>query len=185
MLNRALCIILTISVLKMVSEKQHFINQLEAAMSRITHPRYYLSERGYQGALIAQLQQGLTELNWEDAIIEQEYQKRIREHGIRIRPDVIIHVPFDSNEHNTRGEGNFVVFELKLGSALNESKALDDYQSLAIMCEVLSYPYAVFIVIDGETAFFNNYQGPHKNKILVFKVKLEDGQVLISRETDT
>ncbi|HIF9186652.1 TPA: hypothetical protein ACX6PV_003684 [Photobacterium damselae] len=169
----------------MTSEKQQFINQLESAMSEITHPRYYETERGYQGALIAKLNERLTELHWEGAIIEQEYQKRIKEHSIRIRPDLIIHVPFDSNEHNTRCEGNFVVFELKLGSVLTESSALADYHNLANMCEKLSYPYAVFIVIGGETTFFDKYQGPHKNKILVFKVILDNGQAMISREADT
>lgn len=28
-----------------------------------------------------------------EAIIEQEYQKRLAEHGITFRPDIIIHVP--------------------------------------------------------------------------------------------
>lgn len=166
----------------MNQDKYIFIDKLVSAMSRITHPRYYNSERGYQGALIAELNSEIAKLEWEGAIVEQEYQKRIKEHGTKIRPDLIIHVPFDSNQHNTRGEGNFVVFELKLGSNINEQKAIADYESLAIMCEFLSYPYAVFIIIDGDETFLDSYVGPHKDKILALKTKLVEGTVIITRE---
>ncbi|CAI1847409.1 Uncharacterised protein [Serratia fonticola] len=166
----------------MIDEKQRFINKLEEALQNIKHTRYYETERGYQGELYAELRKILPDLGWDNAIVEQEYQKKIREHNIRIRPDIIIHVPFDPNLNNTRGDGNFVTFELKLGRNLTETQALNDYQSLAIMCEELSYPYAVFIVIDGNTTYFNKYDGPHKEKILAYNVNIVDGRVRFERE---
>lgn len=166
----------------MKEEQDAFLEKLITAMSKITHPRYYESERGYQGALHAELHTLLTEINFEEAIVEQEYQKRIKEHNINIRPDLIIHIPFDSKRHNSRREGNFVVFELKLGSKLNKTNALADYESLAIMCEMLSYPYAIFIIINGDESYLNYYEGPHKDKILVIKVKLVETKVVIELE---
>lgn len=166
----------------MNQERNLFINKLVSAMCRITHPRYYESERGYQGALQVQLHTELAELEWEGAIIEQEYQKRIKEHNVNIRPDLIIHVPFDDGIHHSRDEDNFVVFELKLGVSLSKKKALADYESLANMCEALSYPYAVFIIINGDESFLNDYNGPHKDKIIVLKTKLSKDGVAVTTE---
>ena len=52
----------------------------------VSCPRYYETERGFQGALLAELNSRLPSLQLADAIVEQEYQKRMPEHGIRIRP---------------------------------------------------------------------------------------------------
>lgn len=154
-----------------------FMSKLETAINGITHPRFYESERGYQGALVSELNKILPDLELNGAIVEQEYQKRIEQHGIRIRPDIIIHVPFDSNNHNSRSEGNFIAIELKLGSNLTEKQAVADYYSLALMCEHLSYPFALFIVINGSSTYFEKYSGPHKDKIKAYIINLIDGVV--------
>ena len=154
-----------------------FIPKLETAINGITHPRFYESERGYQGALVSELNKILPDLELNGAIVEQEYQKRIEPHGIRIRPDIIIHVPFDSN-NNSRSEGNFIAIELKLGSDLTERQAAADYQSLALMCEHLSYPLAIFIVINGSETYFEKYSGPHKDKMKAYIINLIDGAVV-------
>lgn len=146
-------------------------------------PRHYESELGYQAELYAELRTELQHFGWNNAIIEQEYQKRIKDHKTRIRPDLIIHVPFDSNKHNSRGEGNFVVFELKLNSNNNEKKAIIDYEKLAVMCEELSYPYAVSININGNTTYIEKYVGVHKDKILAYRVKLVGDNVEVQRES--
>ena len=51
-------------------EKATFLNGLETALRNVTNPRYFETERGYQGALIAALQQELVGFNWDEAIIE-------------------------------------------------------------------------------------------------------------------
>jgi len=160
-------------------EKTTFLSGLEKALSNVTHSRYFETERGYQGALIAQLQNEMPSFNWEDAIIEQEYQKRIKLHGITVRPDILIHVPFDSDANNTRGEGNFVVFELKLNAS--ESSALGDYNNLSEMCSLLNYPLAVFININSDNTYIENYEGEHKDKLVSYSVNLSEGQVTFSK----
>jgi hypothetical protein len=156
-----------------------FLSGLERALASVKHIRYFETERGYQGALIAELQNELPNFNWDSAIIEQEYQKRIKEHGITLRPDIIIHVPFDNDESNTRGEGNFVVFELKLNA--NESSALVDYNNLSQMCSLLNYPLAVFININSDQTHIKKYEGENKDKLVSYSVSLSEGQVTISK----
>ena len=56
-------------------------------MSQIREPRLYKTERGYQGELYAELRARPAQAGFAgDPIIEQEYQKRIDAHGIKIRP---------------------------------------------------------------------------------------------------
>ena len=157
-------------------EKATFLNGLEAALKNVTNPRYFETERGYQGALIAALQQELVGFNWDEAIIEQEYQKRILEHGVTVRPDIIIHVPFSDNVHNSRGKGNFVVFELKLNA--NERAAIADYESLSCMCSALNYPLAVFININSSNTYIDSYQGEDRDKLVSYSVQLSDNRAV-------
>ncbi|MEA3404269.1 MAG: hypothetical protein U9R28_00830, partial [Pseudomonadota bacterium] len=141
--------------------------------------RYFETERGYQGALIAELQRELVGFNWDQAIIEQEYQKRIREHGVTVRPDIIIHVPFSDYIHNSRIEGNFVVFELKLNAC--EHDAIADYESLSRMCAALNYPLAIFININSNNTYIDSYQGNHKDKLVSYSVQLADNRAVVTK----
>lgn len=67
------------------------------SLKRIQNSRFYSSERGYQGEFSGNLNALLREKNLisDTAIIEQEYQKTIRSHGIYHRPDIIVHIPFE------------------------------------------------------------------------------------------
>lgn len=160
-------------------EKDRFLSGLETALNNISHPRYFETERGYQGALIAELQQQLPNFNWDGAIVEQEYQKRIREHGLTVRPDLIIHVPFLNNEHNSRSEGNFVVFELKLNAS--ENAAITDYENLSRMCSILNYPLAVFINIDSDVTHIEKYHGDNRTKLVSYSVHLSNGNPVVTK----
>lgn len=83
------------------------------ALRGVTQPRFFATERGFQGEFLAQLRARLPNAGLPgDAIIEQEYQKRLQDHGINIRPDIIIHVPTPAG--GNRRKGNFAVFELNL-----------------------------------------------------------------------
>lgn len=159
------------------------INIIRESLVAINHPRFYETERGFQGAFLAELGQRLPALQWDGAIVEQEYQKRMPDHGIRIRPDIIIHIPFDEDIHNLRTEGNFVVFELKLNAS--EVEALPDYENLSNMCEALGYPLGVFINIGSSSTHLSQYQGPHKGKLHAFAVRLHGGLVEVQDENAT
>ena len=143
---------------------------IKESRARINHPRFYNTERGFQGMFLSELIQRLPCLQWKGPIIEQEYQKKMKDHGIRIRPDIIIHVLFDKSLHNTRTEGNFVVFELKLNAS--ESEALQDLEKLSKMCEVLRYPLDIFINISTTTTHLSQFQGIYKEKLHAFAVIL-------------
>lgn len=149
----------------------------------INNPRYYETERGFQGALLAEINSRLPSLQLAGAIVEQEYQKRMPEHGISIRPDIIIHVPFQEGQHNSRKEGNFVVLELKLSAT--QHGALEDYENLSTICAVLGYPLGIFINIASNTTFLSKYQGSHKDKLYAFSVWLEGNQVQLKEEHAT
>jgi hypothetical protein len=49
----------------------------------------------------------------DDPVVQQEYQKRLNRHGIRIRPDIIMQIPFGRGLAEQRDEANFVAIELK------------------------------------------------------------------------
>jgi hypothetical protein len=73
-----------------------FVTALQQALGDINEERSFQDERSFQGALLQELarrfERGVLP---GDPIIEEEYQKRLRAHGLRIRPDIIVHVPFD------------------------------------------------------------------------------------------
>ena len=63
--------------------------------------RYFQAERGLKGQLLLQLSRRLHLLDCD--IVEQEYQKRHRNHGLTVRPDIIVHEPFDSHRRTHGG----------------------------------------------------------------------------------
>ena len=114
------------------------LSAVRESLRSVMHPRFYETERGFQGQFLVELTKRLPRTQYKGSVIEQEYQKRIRPHGLRIRPDVIVHVPFDGRKHRSRREGNFVVFELKL--AADQGAAFEGFESLSNMCATLDYP---------------------------------------------
>src|SRR4051794_7085691 len=76
-----------------------FMKPLLGALQRIQDPTLFADERGYQGELKSRLDRALAlEIPEDDFAapqVREEYQKRADAHGIRLRPDIIIHVPFE------------------------------------------------------------------------------------------
>lgn len=94
--------------------KEQFLPLFMEALATIREPRFYDTERGYQGEVLAELRSRLVGAGLPgDPVVEQEYQKTIPQHGLTIRPDIIIHIPFDRGVTGSRREGNFVAVELK------------------------------------------------------------------------
>lgn len=153
------------------------LTALRASLEAIDHPRFYETERGFQGELIAQLQ-GRT---WFQPtyITEQEHQKKEQWHGLRIRPDIIIHWPFDPAFHRDRTEGNLVAFELKLNATSDEAKT--DFAKLGLMIERLRYPLGVFVNIGSEHAFAELMPTAFQQNIAVFGVALVEGRARVAQ----
>lgn len=160
------------------------MNQLltivKGALISITNPYWFETERGYQGELLGELRNKLSDCEIEGAIGQQEYQKRMKDHGFRIRPDIIIHIPFEQANYEARKEGNFVVIELKLRAS--EAQAIADYQSLARMCEILDYPLGIFVNIGSNETYFESYKGGFKDRLHAFGVRLDNGEVVIDEQ---
>lgn len=140
------------------------------ALAVITAPRLFQTERGYQGALIGQLA-GRLHLP-DHAIVEQEYQKQAGQHGLTIRPDIVVHEPFDPERHSARTEGNVAVIELKLRAT--PAEAVADFKSLRAMLDLLRYPLGVFINIAAAVTYADLVPHELRGRIVCFAVSLVD-----------
>jgi hypothetical protein len=168
----------------MPPESARFLEILSECLESIREPRLFSSERGYQGELLAELKKRLRTAAFPgDPIVEQEYQKRLRSHGITIRPDLIVHVPFDRGTTRNRAEGNFVAIELKRRST--EEEALADFRSLEIIKEKLAYPLTVFVNIDAASTFAEVCPESIAKQTVCFSVQLKDGNPVVVRQHRT
>ena len=156
-----------------------FLSFLRETLHSISEPRLFRSERGYQGALLAGLQARLAKHSiWPgDPIVEQEYQKRARDHNLTIRPDLIIHIPYERGSLSSRMHGNYAVIELKRRATREE--ALEDFKKLGQMCTFLDYPVGVFINIDSDKTYFAEYEGEARERLHALAVELSDGVVVL------
>jgi len=145
------------------------------ALQSITAPRLFETERGYQGALLGQLDRRL-QLPAR-VIVEQEYQKQAGRHGVTIRPDIIIHEPFDPERFADRTQGNVAVIELKLRSTAAE--AADDFMSLGLMLDELRYPLGIFINIGAERTWAELLPQALHGRVACFAVRLQDTAVTV------
>ena len=134
---------------KLNATADHFLAVLKEALGNIREARSFQDERSFQGALLQELARRLERgVLPDDPIIEEEYQKRIRSHGLRIRPDIIVHVPFDRGLGQTRDQGNFTAIELKRRATTKTAKKA--FANLALMKKALKYPLTIFINVDSE-----------------------------------
>lgn len=163
-------------------EQEQFLAMLREALIAIREPRFFNTERGYQGELLSEIRARLAGLPiWPGApIVEQEYQKIAEVHRVTIRPDIIIHHPFERGKFEDRGQGNFVVIELKRCST--RLAAVRDYEKLSSMCTTLNYAAGVFVNIDATNTFLSEYDGAVRDKLYGFAVRLRDGQVQIQED---
>lgn len=165
-------------------EREHFLAGLRDGLTTITHPRFFETERGYQGELLAALRNRfLVPVMSPRAILEQEHQKVFALHGTNIRPDIIIHEPFDAQRHRSRREGNHAVVELKLRSTAAEARG--DFASIEQMFRLLDYRLGAFVNIDAEETYAEVLASSLRGLVTCFAVMLDrDGKVIVreSRE---
>lgn len=159
-------------------DHETLLAHIHRALETISHPRFYESERGFQGELLVALRQTIPDhVLPPGAHIEQEYQKRLGVHGIKVRPDIIIHEPFDETRHASRHDGNIAVIELKLNASPAEAKG--DFGSLEAMMEALAYPMAVFINIASERTHVGLVPDAAKGRITGFAVSIRENRVQV------
>lgn len=152
------------------------IPRIVAALRAVRIPRFFETERGYQGELLADLRAALPALGLHrEAIVGQEYQKKLHLHDITIRPDIIIHVP--TTQGGNRRIGNSIVFELKRKAG--PTRAQEDFGSLDTIIDALHYSFGVFVNIDSDRTQAAHYHGPHRDRIHFFAVRLVNGAVQV------
>jgi hypothetical protein len=161
-------------------DRETLLGHMTAALGEIGNPRFYQTERGFQGELLVELKKAIpTEFLPDEAIIEQEYQKHFESHGLKIRPDIIVHEPFDEDRHRSRRDGNHAVIEIKREASPKD--AVDDFGSLIRMMELLNYPLAFFINIASENTRADLVPVEWRERIVCFAVSLRNGAAHVIR----
>jgi len=150
---------------------------LSAAISRIREPRLFSTERGYQGHLAAELDK-LVEGEPDSIarpLVEEEYQKTAEKHGIALRPDIVVHIPFERGVSPTRQHDNYLVILLKLSGTKED--AIEDFNKLETICSVLKYPAGVFVNIATSDLCLPNYARKRAKEFTLYEiaVQLHDG----------
>ena len=163
------------------------IETLIKAIKRIKEPRLFNSERGYQGQLKSELDRLLEvrDPQFDHPLVEEEYQKSAEHHGINLRPDIIIHIPFDRGVSPTRKHDNFLVILLKL--AANEIKAFENFEALETICSGLNYPIGVAVNVRSNRLFLQKYAAKRKGpyRLVEVAVDLVEGRPVICDITRT
>ena len=159
-------------------ERKPFLALLQQALENIREEQLFNDERGFQGALLQELGKRLPEgRSPEDPMLQQEYQKRMLRHGIRIRPDIIIHVPFERGVVEGRDEGNCVAMELKRRATSKTAKGA--FANLVKMKKALKYPLTIFINVDSDETHSALCPKSIANQTVCFAVRLEDGRSVV------
>jgi hypothetical protein len=159
-------------------EPAYLLACIHDSLAAITNPRFFDTERGLQGELLAQLTARVALP--DQAILEQEYQKSANLHRLTTRPDIIIHEPYDPERHLNRTEGNVAVVALKLRATAND--AIDDFKKLADMIRVLQYPLGIFINIASATTYGHLVPANLRWRVVSFAVALHDGKAQVIGE---
>ena len=161
-----------------ITEKRAIIECTIDALSSIVEPRYFKTERGYQGAFYCSLRNQLQKKIKlpEEAILEMEYQKSSR-HDMTQRPDIVFHIPASENGIPV-DKGNFAAYELKPNASSAEAQT--DFKNLDELFSRLNYELGFFINIDSGRDFMNEYRGIFKNRIHGLAVKLSNENIIIS-----
>jgi hypothetical protein len=157
-----------------------FVAVLQQALESVTEERALQDERRFQGALLQELARRLERgMLPSDPLIEEEYQKTLPMHGITIRPDIIVHVPFERGLAPRRDQGNFVAIELKRRASA--AKATDAFANLAVLRKVLHYPLTIFINIDSQATHSDLCPKELAGQTICFAVDWKDSKPVVRR----
>lgn len=161
-----------------MEHQEEFLALLKESLENVREPRFFETERGFQGELLAHLRNRLEFAGFPGGpIVEQEYQKTLPHHGLNIRPDIIIHIPFERGHAEWRDAGNFVAMELKLRST--EHEAREDFAKLQLMRDVLGYPLTIFINVNSDQTHSAVLPEAIAGQTVCYAVRLENGNSMV------
>lgn len=143
--------------------REAIIIATDRALHRAAEPRFLRSERGFHGRFYCTLQHELEArglLN-DDRVLEMEYQKSGR-HGMRLRPDIVLHVPAEDSGASI-DENNLAVWALKRCSTAD--RACEDFDKLDEFFERLRYGLGFFVNIGAADNFAEHYRGKFSSRL--------------------
>jgi hypothetical protein len=151
------------------------IRALLEALAQIKDPTLFLDERGYQGELKSKLDR-ILELqipndDFASPQVREEYQKRADRHGITLRPDIIVHVPFERGVSPTRKDDNYMVVLLKRSPG--RAKALANFRDLETICSALQYPIGVSVNIASSRLWISQLSAEIPSCYTLYEISVE------------
>ena len=163
-------------------DTEEFLRAIRDSLHAIQHPHFYNTERGFQGELLAELRARRPAFQAEEfMLVEQEHQKTLANHNIKLRPDIIVHQPFDPAIHISRQQGNFAVIALKRGAG--PKKATEDFMDLQRLMSALHYPLRIFININhSRTQVLHAPALEESQTLVVFATRLHEGGVNLAED---
>lgn len=112
----------------------------------------------------------------ESIVVEQEYQKRCGEHTIKVRPDIIIHLPTPAG--GDRKVGNVAALELKLDARAEQARVA--LAGLDAILGALHYHLGIFVNIGSAQTHVGLYDGGFPDRIHCFAIRLDGKQTRIA-----
>ena len=165
-------------------DKEVFLDAFMEAIRAIINRRYFSTERGYQAELYSQLRCRLKDIAQLEAgaIVEAEYQKSFTLHKLRIRPDLIVHVPREVRSDKDPSKDNFCVIEMKRKASKNDAEK--DFSKLDQLFDTLNYKLGIFLNIDSANTFFDCYTGNYEERLHCFAVRLVKNKMVLKEEVN-
>ena len=161
------------------------ITILRSAIERVRESRLFATERGYQGQLASELDRLLDVESggFTRPLVEQEYQKRADVHGITLRPDIVIHIPYDRGVSPSRRHDNYLVILFKLSA--KQRLADEDFTKLSTICSRLDYPIGAFLNIASTDLWLPSFAAKAGKSFALheFAISLRDGRPHIRTAT--
>lgn len=150
---------------------------IQDAIRSIRNPHVFELAQSYRGELLAEIRRRLPEAGLPgDALVQQEYQRRLVDHGVNVRPDIIIHVPMRIGAD--RRLVNFAVLEMDRSAG--PKAAQEDFDDLDLAMAFLQYPLAVFLNVASTQTQASHYQGPFRDCLHCFAVRFAANRLRIA-----
>jgi hypothetical protein len=157
-----------------MSFREAIVESTHEALASVVHPRFFHTERGYQGGFYCCLMRQFEEkglLDDERRVVEMEYQKTAS-HYMSQRPDAIYHIPVEVSGASVE-ENNYAVWAFKRKASASDAR--EDFEKLDEMMERLKYGLAFFIDINSDRHYLDAYNGPHRDRLWGGTVQLVHG----------
>lgn len=150
---------------------------IQDAIRSIRDRRVFELMQSYRAELLAEIRRRLPAAGLPgDAIVQQEYRQRLADHGVTVPPDIIVHVPTPIG--GARRPGHFAVVELDRNAGPREAQ--ENFDNLDTAMQLLPCSLAVFLNVASSQTQASQYQGPFRDRLHCFAVRLDADRLRIA-----